>query len=72
MSEQEVNFRSKGAELAGTLSHPDSGGPFPALLLLPGSGQTERNDNVKQFPINAVNSGRKCLTFSGVNVSPQH
>jgi hypothetical protein len=54
MSEQEVNFRSKGAELAGTLSHPDSGGPFPALLLLPGSGQTDRNDNVKQFPINAL------------------
>jgi len=36
MSEQEVNFRSKGAELAGTLSHPDSGGLFLRCYYYPG------------------------------------
>jgi len=43
--EEEVTFENKeaGVILAGTLTYPDSGGPFPAVLLISGSGPQDRN-----------------------------
>ena len=53
MREREVTFGSGGLSLAGTLATPNSGGPFPAVLFIPGSGQVDRNENHKRMPINA-------------------
>ena len=36
---------SDGFTLRGTLTSPQSGGPSPAILLIPGSGPTDRNGN---------------------------
>lgn len=52
MIEQEVSFKSEALNLYGTLAMPDSRGPFPAVLFIAGSGQVDRNENHKKFPIN--------------------
>ncbi len=51
--EQEVRFTSGTFHLAGTLATPDWDGPFPGVLLIPGSGQVDRNENHKKLPLNA-------------------
>jgi hypothetical protein len=46
--EQEVVYQNKkdGVQLAGTLTLPRSKGPFPAVLLITGSGPQDRNETV--------------------------
>jgi fermentation-respiration switch protein FrsA (DUF1100 family) len=46
--EDEVVYENKetGVKLAGTLTLPRSGGPFPAVVLITGSGQQNRNEEV--------------------------
>lgn len=46
--EKEVVYENKkaGVKLAGTLTLPKSGGPFPAVLLITGSGPEDRNETV--------------------------
>ncbi len=43
--ERDVEVRSTGETLAGSLTLPTPGRPVPALLLLPGSGPVDRNGN---------------------------
>jgi len=50
--EQEIRFTSGKLHLAGTLSYPDHGGPFPVVLLIPGSGQVDRDENHKKLRAN--------------------
>jgi uncharacterized protein len=47
-----VTFTSNGLALSGTLTTPEAKTPAPAVLMLPGSGQTDRDDSAKQLPIN--------------------
>ncbi len=35
-----------GIHYAGTITYPDSGGPFPAILLITGSGQQDRDETI--------------------------
>lgn len=46
--EEEIMFENKkaGIQLAGTLTVPASGGPFPAVLLISGSGPQDRDETV--------------------------
>ena len=46
--EEEVRYRRRGAafELAGTLTIPKGKGPFPAVLLIAGSGALDRNETM--------------------------
>jgi pimeloyl-ACP methyl ester carboxylesterase len=46
--EQEVSYENKkaGVKLAGTLTLPRSGAPFPAVLLITGSGPQDRNETI--------------------------
>ncbi|MBN2466139.1 alpha/beta fold hydrolase, partial [candidate division WOR-3 bacterium] len=46
--EEEVTVDNKaaGITLTGTLTEPDSGGPFPAVVLITGSGPENRNEEV--------------------------
>ncbi len=45
---QNVSFKNKaaGVTLAGTLTLPKSGGPFPAVILITGSGPQDRNETI--------------------------
>jgi fermentation-respiration switch protein FrsA (DUF1100 family) len=45
LTSQPVQVPSTGALLAGTLTLPRGTGPFPALLILPGSGPVDQNGN---------------------------
>ncbi len=41
----EVSFESQGITLAGTLTTPKGGGPWPAVVLITGSGAQDRDEN---------------------------
>ena len=47
-----IDFISQNESLKGTLSLPNTSQPAPVVLLLPGSGKTDRDDNTKQIAIN--------------------
>ncbi len=63
-NEQAVTFASAGLRLSGTLTTPGADGhspadahlpanaPSPAVMLLPGSGRTDRDDNAKVMALN--------------------
>ncbi|HEX7662189.1 MAG TPA: alpha/beta fold hydrolase [Pseudonocardiaceae bacterium] len=53
MTDREIRFQSAGVTLAGTFGVPERNEPVPAVLMLPGSGATDRNDNAKALAINA-------------------
>ena len=46
--EEEVTFKNniENFDLAGTLTMPDGAGPFPAVVMITGSGQEDRNETV--------------------------
>jgi pimeloyl-ACP methyl ester carboxylesterase len=46
--EEEVSYENKkaGAKFAGTLTLPKEGGPFPAVVLITGSGPQDRNESL--------------------------
>ena len=66
--ERETNFPSKGFQIAGTFSLPDSGSNLPAVLLIPGSGQIDRNENHKKLRLNLFNELSDYLTGKGFAV----
>jgi pimeloyl-ACP methyl ester carboxylesterase len=66
MKEQEIHFRSGEAKLAGTMTLPESGGPFPGVLLLTGSGEVDRNENSRKISINAFFDLSHYLAQSGI------
>lgn len=53
MVEQEVEFQPEDLKLSGTVTIPNLDGTFPGVLLIPGSGQVDRNENHKKLRINA-------------------
>jgi hypothetical protein len=65
-SEHEVVIPSGPLHLAGTLRLPDSGLPCPAVLLIPGSGQVDRDENAARLPINAFRDIAVHLSEQGV------
>jgi len=44
--EEEVTYTNGDVRLAGTLTFPSEGGPFPAAILISGSGPQDRNEEV--------------------------
>ncbi|NPV09814.1 MAG: alpha/beta fold hydrolase [Anaerolineae bacterium] len=49
--EEEVVFHNGDITLAGTLSLPEGEGPFPAVVLISGSGAQNRDENILGFRI---------------------
>jgi pimeloyl-ACP methyl ester carboxylesterase len=65
-SERDVTFQSGSLTLAGTLLLPGSEGRYPGVLLLPGSGPLDRNENMKKMLINAMREIAGHLAGQGI------
>jgi len=63
---QEVNFSNGEISLAGTLTHPSSQRPHPAVILLTGSGPQTRDEDIFGFSVFATLADT--LTRSGMAV----
>jgi pimeloyl-ACP methyl ester carboxylesterase len=64
--ERDVIFASGSLRLSGTLLLPDSDGQWPAVLLIPGSGRVDRNENAAKLRINAFHDIAVHLSEQGI------
>ena len=64
--EHDVSFYSGSQILTGTVTLPDSQGIFPGVLLIPGSGQVDRNENARKLAINAFREIATNLANKGI------
>jgi uncharacterized protein len=53
-------------QLAGSLRLPDSAGPCPAVLLIPGSGQVDRDENAARARLNVLHDIAFHLSEQGI------
>lgn len=66
--DKNIRFNSHEFQLAGTLSLPESRDNVPAVLLIPGSGQVDRNENHKKIKLNAFYEISNFLSSHGFAV----
>src|SRR5208282_1793656 len=66
MIERDIIFASGSLHLAGTLRLPAADGQWPAVLLVPGSGQVDRNENASKLRINAFRDIAVHLSEQGI------
>lgn len=65
-TQEEVTFKSGDITLAGTLTLPEGDGPFPAIVLVTGSGAQDRDETIGAMkPFRLIADG---LTRAGVAV----
>lgn len=65
--ERAVTITSAGTDLAGVLTLPSvAAGPVPAALILPGSGQIDRDGNHRRLPLGISRAIAESLALSGV------
>ncbi|WP_420632836.1 alpha/beta hydrolase family protein [Candidatus Palauibacter sp.] len=64
--EEEISFENGDVHLEGTLTLPEGAGPFPAVVLITGSGPQDRDEVVFGFPVFRVLSDH--LTRQGIAV----
>jgi alpha-beta hydrolase superfamily lysophospholipase len=65
-TEHDISFPSGSLTLAGTVMLPKAQGTFPGVLLIPGSGQVDRNENAKKLAINALREIATDLANKGI------
>lgn len=65
-AEREVTFDSNGIRLSGTLVLPDGAGPFPAVLMVVGSGRTDRDENAGKLKIDSFRQIASFLAEQGL------
>ena len=65
-TEREITFPSGSLQLAGTLRLPDARLPCPAVLLIPGSGQVDRDENAPKARLNALYEIAVTLSEQGI------
>jgi pimeloyl-ACP methyl ester carboxylesterase len=56
MLELELEIEAADAVISGTLCLPSDRGPFPSVLMLPGSGPLDRNENIDGQCLNIFNA----------------
>jgi pimeloyl-ACP methyl ester carboxylesterase len=64
--EKEMTFESDSLHLAGTLVMPHPEGRLPGVVLIPGSGMVDRNENSKKLQINAFRDIANHLAGEGI------
>ncbi|GGC15930.1 alpha/beta hydrolase [Cellulomonas carbonis] len=68
MTITDLTFTSDGHTLAASLAVPAGDGPFPAVLVLPGSGPVDRDSNHKRLPLDITGALRRALAEAGLVV----
>jgi len=63
--DREVYFQSGKYRIAGTISTPNTGNVFPAVLLIPGSGQINRDENHRKLRLNVFHDFARFLADCG-------
>ena len=66
MVEREVAFTADGLRISGTMALPAPEGQYPCVLMIPGSGQADRNENSKKLPINVFGELSQHLAGRGI------
>ena len=66
MFEQDLQIAAKDRILAGTLCLPEQQGKFPLVLFVHGSGQLDRNENIKGQKLDVFNTLAHSLAKQGV------
>ncbi|GGO00325.1 hypothetical protein [Microbispora bryophytorum] len=66
MRDLDLGFASGGERLAGTLTLPDGDGPFPAVLLVPGSGPVDRDSNHRRLPLGVTRQLAEAFAAAGI------
>jgi pimeloyl-ACP methyl ester carboxylesterase len=66
LHEEEASFAGAGHRLVGTLTVPPGEGPFPAVLLLSGSGPIDRDSNHKKLRFDVSRQLAVALARAGV------
>ncbi|GAA4214681.1 alpha/beta hydrolase family protein [Microbispora amethystogenes] len=66
MRDIDFTFDSAGHRFAGTLTLPDGDGPFPAALLLPGSGPVDRDSDHRRLPLKVTRELAEALAAAGI------
>ena len=65
MNETDVSIAAGEGALAGTLTTPNDEGPFPAALLIAGSGPLDRDGNHKRLPLSLSKDLARVLNDAG-------
>jgi pimeloyl-ACP methyl ester carboxylesterase len=65
MIQTDVSIPADQASLAGTLATPNGEGPFPAALLIAGSGPLDRDGNHKRLPLSLSRDLARILSDAG-------
>jgi pimeloyl-ACP methyl ester carboxylesterase len=65
-SEQTITFQSDSLTLSGTFLLPGEETSYPAVLLIPGSGQVDRDENSPKIAINAMREIAELLAGHGI------
>ena len=66
MVEHEVEIEVDDVKFSATVALPQSEGKFPGVLLIPGSGQVDRNENAPGYSINVFKEIAHSLTENGI------
>ena len=64
--ERKITFQSSSLTLEGTLLLPGADRKYPAVLLLPGSGQVDRDENTSKLAINVMREIANNLASQGI------
>jgi len=65
MKEIDISFPSGDVMLRGTFATPEHTGSFPCVLLVPGSGQVDRNESHRKLPLNTLREIAERLSTVG-------
>lgn len=66
MVEHEVEFSIGDVKFSATVVLPQPEGKFPGVLLIPGTGQVDRNENARGYPINVFKEIAYFLAENGI------
>ncbi|GLW25149.1 alpha/beta fold hydrolase [Microbispora triticiradicis] len=66
MHDIDLTFDSAGHRFVGTLTLPEGDGPFPAALLLPGSGPVDRDSDHRRLPLKVTRELAEALAAAGI------